>query len=96
MICYSFEIFQLPIITIVFSDRSLSLIRVSQERRGFASYGVDFSPPDFAAIAHGFGLIGRRAETLDLVEEEVTRALLARTPLVLDIPVDYQEYYQLV
>ena len=39
----------LPIIIVVCTDRSLSLIRVSEHRRGIAPYGVDFAPPDFAA-----------------------------------------------
>ena len=47
----------LPIVIVVLSDRSLSLIRVSEERRGIAPYGVDFSRrSDFAAVAQAFGI----------------------------------------
>jgi acetolactate synthase-1/2/3 large subunit len=51
----------LPVICIVFSDGSLSLIRVSQSRKGLDPYGVDFTPPDFAAAARAFGIAGTRA-----------------------------------
>ena len=46
----------LPIKIVVFTDRSLSLIRVSEHRRGIAPYGVDFEPPDFATIGEAFGI----------------------------------------
>jgi acetolactate synthase-1/2/3 large subunit len=86
----------LPVITIVLVDRSLSLIRVSAERRGLSPYGTDFTPPDFAAVARAFGICGKRAGTLDQVKEAVEGALTSRTPLVLDVAVDYREYYDLV
>jgi thiamine pyrophosphate-dependent acetolactate synthase large subunit-like protein len=81
---------------VVLSDRSLSLIRVSAERRGFPPYGTDFTPPDFAAIARAFGLNGRRAASIAGVKEAVEQALAQRTALVLDVPIDHREYYELV
>ena len=86
----------LPVVMVVFSDSSLSLIRVSQQRRGYPTYGVDFRAPDFAAIAEAFGIAGRRVESLAAVRMEIDRALAARNPVVLDVPVDFQEYYELV
>jgi acetolactate synthase-1/2/3 large subunit len=70
----------LPIIIVVFSDSSLSLIRVSQQRRGLPTYGVDFPGPNFAAIAEAFGICGRRAESTGEVRMEVERALASRRP----------------
>jgi len=86
----------LPIIIVVFLDSSLSLIRVSQQRRGFPNYGVDFPAPDFAAIAQAFGISARRAESLAAVRTEVERALVNRSSVVLEVPVDLGEYYDLV
>jgi len=46
---------------VVLSDRSLSLIRVSEERRGFPAYGVDFTPARFRGRRAGLSEIaGRR------------------------------------
>ena len=42
---------RLPIVIVVFTDASLSLIRLAAERRKFEPVGVDFRPPDFAAAA---------------------------------------------
>jgi acetolactate synthase-1/2/3 large subunit len=86
----------LPIIIVVFSDSSLSLIRVSQERRGLPNCGVDFPAPDFAAIAQAFGIRARRVESLAAVRTEVERALAGRFPMLLDVPIDLNEYYDLV
>ncbi len=86
----------LPILTVVFSDSSLSLIRVSQQRRGFPNCGVDFPAPDFAAIARAFGIPGHRAESIGAVRTGVERALAEHQPVVLDVPVDAGEYYDLV
>lgn len=86
----------LPIIVVVCVDNSLSLIHVSMERRGFVPCGVDFKAPNFAALASGFGIRGERvtraAEARRLVEEALER----REPLVIEVPVDYREYYDLV
>ncbi len=86
----------LPIVIVVLSDRSLSLIRVSEERRGIAPYGVDFTPPDFAAIAEAFGIAGRKARDIADARDQIERALTNRTALLLDVPIDYHEYYDLV
>jgi acetolactate synthase-1/2/3 large subunit len=80
----------------VLSDRSLSLIRVSAERRGFPPYGVDFTPPDFAAIAQAFGIASQRIATVAELRSCVDKALSERIPFLLDIPIDYREYYSLV
>ena len=86
----------LPIVIVVLSDRSLSLIRVSEERRGIAPYGVDFTPPDFASIAEAFGIAGRKARDIADARDQVERALTNRTALLVDVPIHYHEYYDLV
>ena len=86
----------LPILIVVLSDRSLSLIRVSEERRGFPAYGVDFTPPDFAKAAEAFGIAGRRVASIAEAKSCAEQALSQRAPFLLDVPVDYREYYDLV
>lgn len=86
----------LPILMVVLSDRSLSLIRVSAERRGFPPYGVDFDPPDFAAVAQAFGIRSKRVKTIDEARNAISKALEERIPFLLDVPIDHREYYDLV
>ncbi len=87
---------KLPILIVVLSDGSLSLIRVSAERRGYPPYGVDFRPPDFAVLAGAFGIAAKRANTLDEVQVCAERTLNERIPFLIEVPVDYREYYELV
>jgi acetolactate synthase I/II/III large subunit len=86
----------LPIVMVVFSDRSLSLIRVSENRKGIAPYGVDFCPPDFAATAQAFGIASKRAGSIEEAREAVEAALGRREPFLVEAPIDYREYYDLV
>jgi acetolactate synthase-1/2/3 large subunit len=86
----------LPILIVVFCDRSLSLIRLSGERRGFPPYGVDFDPPDFPAIAGAFGIEAGRATTLEAVRDAAEQALSRRVPFLLEVPVDHREYRDLI
>ncbi len=86
----------LPILIVVLSDRSLSLIRVSEERRGIEPYGVDFTPPDFAAIAQSFGIAAKRVSSIAQAKACAEQALTQRAPFLLDVPIDFREYYDLV
>ncbi len=45
----------LPVIFVVFVDRSLALIEMKQRQRQMANAGVDFGATDHAAIARAFG-----------------------------------------
>jgi acetolactate synthase I/II/III large subunit len=85
----------LPIAIVVFTDRSLSLIRVSEHRRGLAPYGVDFHPPDFAAIAEAFGIPSTWVATVADLRATFEHALSRKTPHLFDVPIDFHEYYDL-
>ncbi|MGI8741032.1 MAG: thiamine pyrophosphate-binding protein [Bryobacteraceae bacterium] len=86
----------LPILIVVLVDRSLSLIRVGAERRGLPAYGVDFTPPDFARAAEAFGIASCRAGCIADVRACVEDALTRRVPMLVELPINYREYYELV
>lgn len=83
---------RLPVIVVCFSDESLSLIRIAQQRRGLEPYGVDFPSPDFARVADGFGIRGTHVTTIDQLKQAVESALKANEPAVIDVPVNIHEY----
>jgi acetolactate synthase-1/2/3 large subunit len=87
---------ELPIVIVVFRDRSLSLIRVSESRKGIEPYGVDFRPPDFVKIAEAFGIHARRVSHITELRSSIERAVTDRKPCVIDVPIDHREYYDLV
>ena len=83
---------RLDIAIVVFNDSSLSLIDVAQQRRGYATTGVRYSPVDFAAAARGFGAWGCRASNMDELDRAVRDARSRRGPVVIDAIVDPAEY----
>ncbi|MGA7240313.1 MAG: thiamine pyrophosphate-binding protein [Bryobacteraceae bacterium] len=87
---------RLPIVIVVFTDASLSLIRLAAERRKFEPVGVDFLPPDFAAAAQAFGIEGRRASTIAEARSLAEQALARRVPYLIEAPVDYHEYREVI
>jgi acetolactate synthase-1/2/3 large subunit len=86
----------LPIVTVVFTDRSLSLIRVSESRKGIEPYGVDFHPPDFVKLAEAFGIAARRVSHITELKSCMAGALEERKPFLIEVPIDHREYYDLV
>lgn len=87
---------QLPVVVLVLSDRSLSLIRMHQERKGFQAGGVDFGSIDFSGIASGFGAQGFRVATWSELEEAFRSALHADRPAVIEVPIDPADYRQML
>ena len=82
----------LPVIVIVFDDRSLSLIATKQRRRGFPEKGVSLVPKDYEALARGFGAMGYHVESEEAFEVALTSALAEKKPSVIGCFVDPREY----
>ncbi len=81
------------VMTVVFNDSGLSLIRVVQQYKGHPDYGVEFCPVDFAKAAEAFGAWGARVETMDDLEAAVKEGLGMQRPVVLDVVIDPTEYH---
>ncbi|HXX39828.1 MAG TPA: thiamine pyrophosphate-binding protein [bacterium] len=84
--------YDVPVVVVCFVDATLSLIRLAEERRGLDPYGVDFPAPEFARIAGGFGIRGVTTKTLGELRDAVQKAVEAREPAVVAVPVDINEY----
>ncbi len=80
------------VMTVVYNDSSLSLIKVLQENRGYSNYGVDFGAVDFRTAAEAFGVWGARIETMDELDSAVGEAQGMQCPVVLDVVIDPFEY----
>jgi len=87
---------ELPVLVVVLCDRSLHLIRLHQERKGFQAAGVDFGPINFAGIAPGLGCHGVRARTWPEFDAAVTAGLTAERPTVIEVPIDPTDYNQML
>jgi acetolactate synthase-1/2/3 large subunit len=83
---------RIAVLTVVYNDSALSLIRVAQERRGYTDYGVRYGRVDFAAAAAAMGAWSRSAATLDELAAAVTDARRLDGPAVVDVTIDPTEY----
>jgi len=82
----------LPIVMLLMVDDAMSSIKVKQVRRGYPSVGVDFSRPDYAAIARGFGLEHARVADRASCRAALARAFESRRPTIVEAIVDPAEY----
>lgn len=80
---------------VVFNDNTLSLIKAKQRAEGHGGNGaVQYAPTDFAAVAAGMGVPGRRID-----EEDALHAALAEPaagPLLLDVRVHADAYRHVI
>jgi acetolactate synthase-1/2/3 large subunit len=79
-------------LTVVYNDRALSLIGVSQEIRGHPDYGVRYGDVNFALAAQALGAAGRRVTSLDELAGAVRDGLRLDRPAVVEVPIDPAEY----
>lgn len=78
--------------TVVFNDNALSLIQVTQERRGFADCGVRYGAVNFADASAALGAWSRRVGTLSDLERAVGEAIRHDGPAVVEVMIDPTEY----
>ena len=54
-------------------------------------FGVDFTNPDFVALAQAFGLPGFRCESVGDLRRHLGRALELEEPSIVVVPIDYSQ-----
>ena len=87
------EHYRLPIITVVFNNGTLGMVRQWQS----LIYGGRYSEttldrgPDFVKLAEAYGVRGFRAETAAEMEAALAEALARREPAVIDCRLDIDE-----
>ncbi|MGQ4808168.1 Acetolactate synthase [Candidatus Entotheonellaceae bacterium PAL068K] len=82
----------LAIIVVVFNDGCLNLIKIKQQRQGYAVLGSQFGPVDFVRVAEGFGFHAARAETKTAFEQVLQQAVASGEPWVIDAVIDPDGY----
>ena len=83
---------RLPIITIVFSDGSLSLIEIKQQARNLPPAGVSLGALDWIALGRGFGVEAWAAAGEAELERAIDAALACRGPALIEARIDRSNY----
>ena len=79
----------LPIVNVIWENAQFGSIVWKQDKKFGRHFGVDFSNPDFVALAESFGCAGMRCESADDFPAHLERALELDVPSVVVVPVDY-------
>ena len=66
---------KIPVIIVVFVDKSLALIELKQRAMGYDNLGVDFGNTDFPALANAMGGTGVEATAREHLSAEITSGL---------------------
>jgi acetolactate synthase-1/2/3 large subunit len=79
---------QLPVVVVVCNDSALDLIRSAQLRASKPIYGVEFTNPDFCALAGAFGIRATRVATKDECAVAVEEAFVSGAPWLIEAMID--------
>ncbi|MFC1941935.1 acetolactate synthase large subunit [Chloroflexota bacterium] len=79
----------LNIVVIIFNDGGYNLIKWKSMNKFGDAFAVDFNNPDFAKLADSFGVEGVRIQSSDSIEDVLTWAFSRKTPVIIDVPMDY-------
>ena len=82
---------QVAFVTLVFHDKSYSLIGMKQQGKFGRTSHINFGNPDFVQYAQSFGAAGYRVEAAGELQPILRDALACGRPAVIDCPVDYTE-----
>jgi acetolactate synthase-1/2/3 large subunit len=77
------------IVNVVWEDRQFGSIAYKQRRRYGRTFGVDFTNPDFVALAESFGLPAWRSEDASDLAKRLEEALRLDRPSLIALPIDY-------
>jgi acetolactate synthase I/II/III large subunit len=81
-----------PMIVVVFNDGYLNLIKIRQERQGYAVLGSQFAPVDFVQVSQGFGFHAVRVADEKMLQQALQHAVDSGEPWVLDLLIDAEGY----
>lgn len=76
---------QLPVIVLLWNNNGYGEIKKYMKERNIPPLGVDIYTPDFMMLAHGFGCIGKRIETVKDLIEQLRCAAKRNIPTLLEI-----------
>lgn len=83
---------RLKVTTIVFNDRSLSLIRIKQEKQGYPAIGMSLDGVDWLAAAKTFGVPAWRAQNDQEMERSLNEAAATDGPALIEAVIDPTSY----
>jgi thiamine pyrophosphate-dependent acetolactate synthase large subunit-like protein len=83
---------RLPIVVVVFNDRTLNLVTIQQRTRGYSRLGTDFAASDFTAVARGFGFDAVRVDNEASFDVAIAQAFASGRPWLIEAMINPDGY----
>ena len=82
---------KLPVKIVVYNNSAYGFVEQEMKAADIQTFGTEFVPTDFAAIAEGAGIRGWRVETPEQVKPALAAAFAHPGPALIDVVVNRQE-----
>ena len=82
----------LPVVIVVFNDRTLNLVKIQQDRRGYRRLGTSFAETDFAVVARGFGFEAATVHDEAALDAALSQAFASGRPWLIDALINPEGY----
>lgn len=79
----------LDLVVIILNDNAYGMIKWKQAEMGQASFGLDFSNPDFVQLAQAHGAKGYRVQSTESLRPLIEKCLSQPGVHVIDVPFEY-------
>jgi len=83
-----------PLVVLILNDNAFGFVKWEQQSKGFASFGLDYSNPDFVKYAESYGAVGMKVKEGDSLSELLRRAFSLKKLVLIECPVDYSVNYE--
>jgi acetolactate synthase-1/2/3 large subunit len=86
----------LPVVFLLMTDMSLSLIRIKQQKKGYPIYGTSLFGKDYISGGNFFGVPVLRATDAETCRRALEKAFAAEGPVIVEAVVDSRGYDELI
>ncbi|HET6363965.1 MAG TPA: acetolactate synthase large subunit [Nitrospirota bacterium] len=83
-----------PIVVLILNDDAFGFVKWEQQSKGFASFGLDYSNPDFVKYAESYGAVGMKVKGGDSLSDLLRRAFSLKKVVLIECPVDYSVNFE--
>jgi acetolactate synthase I/II/III large subunit len=83
-----------PLVVLILNDNAFGFVKWEQQSKGFASFGLDYSNPDFVKYAESYGAVGMKVKGGDSLSELLRRAFSLKKVVLIECPIDYSVNYE--
>jgi acetolactate synthase-1/2/3 large subunit len=87
---------ELNLLVIVLNDNAYGMIKWKQQGMGFDDFGLDYSNPDFVALANSFGANGYLIDSDEHLQQTLDHCLNNPGVHLIELPVDYSLNHEIL